>query len=275
MRMDTKEMNSLVALLTDFSQRDSYVGVIKGVVLSLAPRATLVDVSHSVPPQDVLTGAWMLHIAWRYFPEGSIFLCVVDPGVGSERRAVAFQAAGRTFVGPDNGLFSYVLAATKPQRAVSLDNPAYQLPHPSSTFHGRDIFAPAAGNLAAGVALSQLGSQIEPSSLVRVPLPKAEWRAGALIAHVMHIDAFGNAILDVDPAQTDEILRNSAVEAVVGWRRIVQHVRTYAEGPANECALLRDSSGQLAIILRGGSAAQMLHLRRGDEVHITGLRSPI
>jgi S-adenosylmethionine hydrolase len=217
----------------------------------------------------------MLHTSWRYFPEGTIILAVVDPGVGSERRAIAFQAAGRTFVGPDNGLFSYVLAAAAPERAVALDNPAYQLPHPSVTFHGRDIFAPAAGNLAAGVALSQLGSQIEPSGLVRVSLPRAGWRAGVLVAHVLHIDAFGNAILDVDPEQTDEILNNSAAEAVVGWRRIVQHVRTYAEGPANECALLRDSSGHLAIILRGGSAAQMLHLRRGDEVRITGLRSPV
>jgi S-adenosylmethionine hydrolase len=269
------ETNSLVTLLTDFGQQDSYVGVIKGVILSLAPQVTLVDLTHAVPPQDVLTGAWMLHISWRYFPEGTIILAVVDPGVGSTRRAIAFQAANRTFVGPDNGLFSYVLAASAPERAVALDNPVYQLPSPSATFHGRDIFAPAAGNLAAGVALSQLGTPLEPSNLVRLPLPRAEWRAGMLIAHVLHIDAFGNAILDVDPEQTDEILRNSAAEALVGWRRITQHVRTFGEGPKNECALLRDSSGHLAIILREGSAAQMLHLRRGDEVRITGLRSPI
>jgi S-adenosylmethionine hydrolase len=269
------ETNSLVALLTDFGHQDGYVGVMKGVILSLAPRVTLVDLSHAVPPQDVLTGAWMLHTAWRYFPEGVVILAVVDPGVGSERRAVAFSAAGRTFVGPDNGLFSYVLAAATPERAVTLDNPAYQLPSPSATFHGRDIFAPAAGNLAAGVALTQLGSSVEPSSLVPLPLPRAEWRGGVLVAHVLHIDRFGNAILDVDPAQTDVILSNSAAEVVVGWRRIVRHVRTYGEGPANECALLRDSSGQLAIILRGGSAAQMLRLRRGDEVRVTGLRSPV
>ncbi|HEY7019679.1 MAG TPA: SAM-dependent chlorinase/fluorinase [Ktedonobacterales bacterium] len=269
------ETNSLVTLLTDFGQQDSYVGVIKGVILSLAPQTMLVDLTHAVPPQDVLTGAWMLHISWRYFPEGTIILAVVDPGVGSARRAVAFHAANRTFVGPDNGLFSYILAAATPERAVALDNPKYQLPQPSATFHGRDIFAPAVGNLAAGVALSQLGTPVEPSNLVRLPLPRAEWRAGVLIAHVLHIDAFGNAILDVDPEQTDEILRNSAAEALVGWRRITQHVRTFGEGPKNECALLRDSSGHLAIILREGSAAQMLHLRRGDEVRITGLRSPV
>jgi S-adenosylmethionine hydrolase len=269
------ETNSLIALLTDFGQQDGYVGVMKGVILSLEPRVTLVDLTHAVPPQDVLTGAWMLHISWRYFPEGTIFLCVVDPGVGTTRRAIALQAAGRTFVGPDNGLFTYVLEAVTVERAVALDNPAYQLPSPSATFHGRDIFAPAVGNLAAGVALSQLGSPLDPSNLVRASLPQAVWRAGALIAHVLHIDAFGNVILDLDPAQTDLILTNSAAEAVVGWRRIVERVRTYGEGPMNECALLRDSSGHLAIILRGGSAAQMLHLRRGDEVRITGLRSPV
>jgi S-adenosylmethionine hydrolase len=269
------QTNSLVALLTDFGQQDSYVGVMKGVILSLAPQAMLVDMTHAVPPQDVLTGAWMLHISWRYFPEETIILAVVDPGVGSARRAIAFQSANRLFVGPDNGLFSYVLAAAMPERAVALDNPAYQLPHPSATFHGRDIFAPAAGNLAAGLALSQLGTAVEPSSLTRLPLPRAEWRAGALVAHVLHIDAFGNVILDVDAEQTDEILRNSAAEALVGWRRVTQHVRTFGEGPANECALLRDSSGHLAIILRDGSAAQMLHLRRGDDVRITGLRSPV
>jgi S-adenosylmethionine hydrolase len=269
------QTNSLVALLTDFGQQDSYVGVMKGVILSLAPQATLVDLSHSVPPQDVLTGAWMLHISWRYFPEGTIILAVVDPGVGSTRRAVAFRAAGRAFIGPDNGLFSYVLATATPERAVILDNPKYQLPSPSPTFHGRDIFAPAAGNLVAGVTIDQLGASLDLSSLVRLPLPRAEWRAGMLVAHVLHIDAFGNAILDIDPAQTDDILRNSAAEALVGWRRISQHVRTYAEGSKNECALLRDSSGHLAIILREGSAAQMLHLRRGDEVRITGLRPPV
>src|SRR4029078_4598246 len=119
------ETNSLVTLLTDFGQQDGYVGVIKGVILSLAPQTPLVDLTHAVPPQDVLTGAWMLHISWRYFPEGTIILAVVDPGVGSTRRADAFHVANRTFVGPDNGLFSYVLAASTPERAVALDNPKY------------------------------------------------------------------------------------------------------------------------------------------------------
>jgi S-adenosylmethionine hydrolase len=273
--MALMKTNSLIALLTDFGPQDGYVGVMKGVILGLAPDATLVDLTNAVPPHDVLTGAWILHTSWRYFPEGTIFLTVVDPGVGSKRRGVAFQVEERAFVGPDNGLFSYVLVDATPDRVVSLDNSAYQLPNPSATFHGRDIFAPAVGHLASGVALGQLGKPVEPSSLVRLPLPRAEWRAGVLAAHALHIDGFGNVILDVEPPLTDLILANSATQALVGWRRVTQHVRTYSEASKNECALLRDSSGHLAIILRGGSAAQMLHLRRGNEVRITGLRSPV
>src|SRR5690349_16009936 len=143
-----------VVLLTDFGLADGYVGIMKGVLLGIAPRAPLVDLSHDVPPQDIATGAWILHTAWRYFPPGSIFLCVVDPGVGSARRPVALRANARLFVGPDNGLFTYVLASEPPDASVILDNPRYRLPAPSATFHGRDIFAPAAGHLAAGMPLA-------------------------------------------------------------------------------------------------------------------------
>jgi S-adenosylmethionine hydrolase len=268
----------LIALLTDFGERDGYVGVMKGVILGLAPDVTLVDLSHEVPPQDIVAGAWILHTSWRYFPEGTIFLAVVDPGVGSNRKAIALQTAGRIFVGPDNGLFSDVLAASAPDRVVALDNPAYHRASPSATFHGRDIFAPVAAHLAAGVALSALGTPVVPSSLVRLSLPQPAWRAGALIAHVAHVDAFGNLILDVGPKQTDVVLRNEAVEVLAGARRIRRRVQTYSEAPAGECALLRDSSGNLAIVLREGSAALTLGLRRGDEVRLSGLapssRSP-
>src|SRR5262249_38210989 len=150
----------VVALLTDFGTADGYVGVMKGVLLGIAPRAQVVDLSHDVPPQQIATGAWILHTAWRYFPPDSIFVCVVDPGVGGARRPVALRAGDRLFVGPDNGLFSYILASEPPESAVILDNPRFHLTAPSATFHGRDIFAPAAGHLAAGVPLASLGTSL-------------------------------------------------------------------------------------------------------------------
>src|SRR5579871_1946739 len=144
----------IVALLTDFGLADGYVGVMKGVILGIAPGAQVVDLSHDVPPQDIASGAWLLSTAWRSFPAKTVFVAVVDPGVGTERRPVALIAGERYFVGPDNGLFSDVLDASPAERAVILDDAAYfATPHPSATFHGRDIFAPCGAHLVAGVAL--------------------------------------------------------------------------------------------------------------------------
>ncbi|HEU5349340.1 MAG TPA: SAM-dependent chlorinase/fluorinase, partial [Ktedonobacterales bacterium] len=178
---------SLIALLTDFGTADGYPGVMKGVILGIAPGTSLVDLTHEIPPQDVRAAAWVLHTAWRFFPEGSIFLCVVDPGVGSARYPIALQASGRIFVGPDNGLFSYVLAESGDARVVALENPRYIQANRSTTFHGRDVFAPAAAWLAAGVAIEELGPVLAAPSLVRLTLPQPEWRPEALLAHVTHI----------------------------------------------------------------------------------------
>ncbi len=159
-------LSSIVAILTDFGTADGYVGVMKGVILGIARTAQLVDITQEIPPRDVATGAWVLHTSWRTFPAGTIFLCVVDPGVGSARLPIALQAGGAYFVGPDNGLFTYVLRDAPPSEVVVLDNPRYQFPARSATFHGRDIFAPAAGHLAAGIPLDQLGTPLSPDKLV-------------------------------------------------------------------------------------------------------------
>ncbi|HET8575537.1 MAG TPA: SAM-dependent chlorinase/fluorinase, partial [Methylomirabilota bacterium] len=146
----------IITLTTDFGSRDPFVGVMKGVILGICPAARLVDLSHEVSPQDVLEGALMLESSARFFPPGTIHLAVVDPGVGSRRRGLAVSAAGQCFVGPDNGLFTATLEEPG-WVAVSLENPAYRLTQVSGTFHGRDIFAPAAAHLACGVALERLG----------------------------------------------------------------------------------------------------------------------
>jgi len=261
----------VIALLTDFGAADTSVGVMKGVILGIAPHAALVDLTHEIPPRDVAAGGWALHTAWRYFPAGAIFLCVVDPGVGGARRAVAISAGGRHFVGPDNGLFTYVLDAAPPEAAVSLDDPRHHLPGVSATFHGRDIFAPCAARLAAGLPLAALGSPLAPEALVRLALPHPERRGDTLVAHVLHVDHFGNLLTDLGPELTDAILADPRVAVELAGAPVAARAATFADAPPGAPALLHDSSGRLAIILRDASAAALLGASRGAEVLVRGL----
>lgn len=270
----TSSTTPLIAILTDFGAADGYTGVMKGVILGIAPGASLVDLTHEIPPQDVRAAAWVLHTAWHYFPQESIFLCVVDPGVGSERHPIALQAGGRTFVGPDNGLFSYVLAAlTNPTdaRAVLLENPRYFPAERSATFHGRDIFAPAAAWLAAGVALNDLGPTRPVESLVRLVLPQPTWRGDTLVAHRVHTDHFGNILTDITGDLAQAVFAAPIVTLTLGGHAITARARTFAEGPTDALFLFRDSSGNVAIARRNGSALAALALSNAqlDEEPIT------
>jgi S-adenosyl-L-methionine hydrolase (adenosine-forming) len=258
----------LIALLTDFGTADGYVGVMKAVILGIAPPVPLVDITHEIAPQDVRDAAWVLHTAWRYFPEYSIFLCVVDPGVGSARRALAVQVAHRIFVGPDNGLFSYVLDAESVESAVALDNPRFHLPSPSSTFHGRDIFAPCAAHLASGVYLDELGSPVPPESLVTFALPKPAWHGDTLGAHIVHIDHYGNLITDIGADLAQSAVETQATSLQVGAHPVTARTRTFAEGADGEPFFFLDSSGYLAIAVRNGSATAALGVGRDAEVHV-------
>lgn len=263
----------LIALLSDFGLRDGYSGVMKGVILGIAPGTPLVDLTHEIPPQDVRAAAWVLHTAWRSFPEGSVFLCVVDPGVGSARHPIALQTSGRIFIGPDNGLFSYPLAGTtdasdasdaEQPRAVILDNPRYFPAAPSMTFHGRDIFAPAAGWLAAGVAFEELGQALPVDALTRFAPPQPTWRENALVAHVVHIDHFGNILTDVKGPWAQAVFTAPAPILTIAGRRVTARAQTFAEGPDGALFLYKDSSGHLAIAQRNGSAAAALALAPAD-----------
>ena len=260
----------LVALLTDFGTADGYVGVMKGVILDIAPGIPLVDLTHGVPAQDVRQGAWILHTAWQYLPAGSVCLAVVDPGVGTQRREVAFAAGGRLFVGPDNGLFSYVLNTAPAAAAVLLDNPRYRLPSVSATFHGRDVFAPAAGHLAAGVPLGELGSVIDPASLARLEVPRPEPHPMGLLGHVLHVDRFGNLITDFGPDFVASVFLDPRVRLRVGAAEITSRATTFAMGPADVPFALIDSSGHVAIAVRDGSAAARLGAGVGTEVLAIG-----
>jgi S-adenosylmethionine hydrolase len=255
----------IITLTTDFGLDDGYVGTMQGVILSIAAGATLVDLSHQVPPQDVRAGAFVLYQAVPFFPRDTIHLVVVDPGVGSQRRALAVHTSQGTFVAPDNGVLSYVLASTNVHEAVSLTNPAYRLPQVSSTFHGRDIFAPAAAHLANGVPLTELGPRA--INLVRLAVPEVEFTSGGdLIAHVLHVDHFGNLILDVTAGDLAE-----EVTFELAGRRIEGLSRTFADvAPGDPVAYIGSTRDHVEIALRNGNAAQEIGVDVGDEVLIWG-----
>lgn len=265
-------------MLTDFGTADGYTGVMKGVILGIAPGTQLVDLTHDIPPQDVATGAWVLQTAWNYFPASTIFLCVVDPGVGSARRPIALRLGEHIFVGPDNGLCSYTLAAADQQQAsplrvaATLDNQRYRLPHASATFHGRDIFAPAAAYLARGVPFASLGTPLDPASLITITPPRPAWQGETLIGHILHIDHFDNLITDLGPTLTAAAFSSPTFSLHLGEHTITARAHTFADGPADAPFALRDSSGYLAIVIRNGPAAARLNASRGDVLRVTGMR---
>jgi len=186
----------IVTLLTDFGTADYFVGAMKGALLSVNPRAQVVDITHEIPPQDIEAGAFTLLAAFEAFPAGTVHVAVVDPGVGSMRRAVVVEGGGHIFVGPDNGVFGHVYERVAPFRVFHVTNEKYFRPRVSETFHGRDVFAPVAGALAGGVRAEELGPSVE--DFVRLPFARPSRDAeGALVASIIHVDRFGNCVTNI------------------------------------------------------------------------------
>ncbi len=266
------DRSGIVSMLSDFGLRDSYVGQMKGVVLTICPEARLVDLTHEVAPQDVTEGAFQLATAWRSFPSGTVHVAVVDPDVGTSRRAIAFRFEGHYFVLPDNGLASFVLGAEEPDRAVLLERPAARLEHVSSTFHGRDVFAPAGAQLARGIALEDLGSTIEPGSLIRLSVPVVASGNGVARGPIVSIDHFGSCRTfirpDDLPAPTDRVVVRCGRAVIRGI------VHTYADVSEGRTLALFGSYGGLEIAVRTGSAAKAWELERGMTVEVTGSDEP-
>lgn len=257
-----------VTLLTDFGTADGYVGEMKGVLLT-GGAETLVDVSHAVEQGDVRAGAWALHRIWSRFPPGTVHLAVVDPGVGGDRRAVAARADGRWFVGPDNGLLTWVAREHEVRSVVELDADRTGLEPLSDTFHGRDLFAPAAARLASGGAPGDLGRDLAPGSLRAFELGRPRRSpSGSVRGEVWHVDRFGNVVTNVP---SDAVSAESAVVRVGGEE--VRGVRTsYAAVEPGEIVLTRGSMGTLEVSVRNGSAARRLSVEAGDPVEATSGR---
>ncbi len=255
----------LIALLTDFGTRDHYAGALKGVVLGICPDATLVDISHDVPPHDVAAGALELAAVFRYFPAGTIFLVVVDPGVGSSRRGIAAEIGDYKFVAPDNGVLTPIVDEHPPRRVVELSERKYARPTVSRTFEGRDRFAPAAAWLAKGVDLAALGRSA--GTIHRLDLPHARADAQAIVGEVVRVDHFGNLITNIGRQMFDTLARE-AVEIRAGEHPVTRVVSTYADAPAGEICALFGSTDHLEIAANGTSAAERLALGRGAVVHV-------
>jgi hypothetical protein len=246
----------IITLLTDYGTADAYVGEVKGALLGRAPDATLVDITHEIPPGDVAAGAYILAQAASRFPAGTVHLAVVDPGVGTPRRALAAQAGGHRFVAPDNGVLSRVLDA-KDRRVVSLPVP----PTASATFQGRDVFAPAAADLARGRALDELGAVIDDP--VCLPRPRLV-RAGAdLVGEIVHVDRFGTLVTNLPGAR---VVPGALVR--VGVYDLVLR-STFADVPIGDLVAFVGSAGTVEIAVRDGRADTVLGIARGAEARAT------
>jgi S-adenosyl-L-methionine hydrolase (adenosine-forming) len=258
-----------IVFLSDYGVRDEFAGVCRGVIAGIAPEARVIDLTHGIERHDIDEAALMLARSAAFMPDDAVYLAVVDPGVGSERRPVAVEAASRALlVGPDNGLLAPACRALGgATRAVQLASPRYLLWPISNTFHGRDLFAPAAAHLARGVALEELGPPLDPSTLQEVGGSRAEVKGDSILCSVLSVDGFGNVQLNVGERELAEAGLSDVHELRVETSRehhMVPKVRTFSDLPAGHLAALVDSSGYLALVVNRGNAAAELFLARGD-----------
>ena len=273
-------MGAIITLTTDFGLSDAYVAAMKGVILGINPEATLVDICHTIKPQNTSQAAFVLSTAYQFFPQKTIHLVVVDPGVGTERRAIILRTPSADFVAPDNGVLSYVIQELSAEpvadnnslqqvelertlEAVEITNSQFWRTPVSSTFHGRDIFAPVAALLSLGFPPINFGEAI--TSLVMLPLPQPHQRPdGSLVGHVLHIDNFGNLITNIRSSDLPSTKEPITIE--IGDQVISELSRTYAEGKG--LLALIGSSGYLEVSLKGGSASAFLDAEVGSEVKL-------
>lgn len=254
----------VIALLTDFGTSDHYVAVMKAVMLGIQPEVSFVDLTHEIPPQDVRAAAFTLAAAWREFPLHTVFLVVVDPGVGTERAAIAARVGDQHFVGPDNGVFDLVLTPATTFAAVRLETAELARPTMSRTFEGRDRFAPAAAYLASGVRLEAFGAPISIST--RLAWAEPQVQHDRVVGHVVHVDRFGNLITDLHADPWAPRVENADVWVTAHGP--LRFVRTYGDAPAGSLVALFGSTGLLEVAVVGGSAARVVGVGAGAEVHL-------
>jgi S-adenosylmethionine hydrolase len=260
-------MRPVIALLSDFGTRDHYAGTMKGVMIGICPDIRLVDITHDIAPHDVLEGALQLAATFKYFPPGTIFLAVVDPGVGSPRRGLAAEAGDYRFVAPDNGLLTAVFRDVPPKRVVEVTERRYARPTVSRTFEGRDRFAPAAAWLAKGIQLSALGRAV--ASYHQLDIPQPDPGDARLGGAVLRVDRFGNLVTNIDRRTFESFAGSRPVTLTADGHPIAGVVATYADIRPGEVCALFGSTDHLEFAANGGSAAAALSVTRGARIEIT------
>lgn len=254
----------LITLLTDFGLNDVYVGVMKGVIAAIDPGLRVIDLTHLIPPQNIAAAQFNLLNAYPYFPPGTVHVAVVDPGVGGDRRAVAIALEDGFLVGPDNGLFTGLLTTKPILQAVELtDRQYWRVPNPSNTFHGRDIFAPAAAHLALGVSITELGATIDPKTLIQKPIAPYQTTASGYLGKIQHIDRFGNVITNLPGS----LVQNKRWSVRVK-KRLIPGCQRYGEAAPGSAIALVGSHGWVEIAINGGDAHFQLRLNWEDEIDL-------
>jgi S-adenosylmethionine hydrolase len=258
----------IAALLTDFTDADGYPAVMKGVMLGLLPDLQIIDLSHSVPHQDVLHAALLLGRSVTFFPVGTVFVSVVDPGVGAQRRGIIAQLGNQYFVGPDNGLITLVyrnaLAKATPVRIYSIEDKSFMLDPVSATFHGRDVFAPTAAYLLKGIPMQDFGTKVLDPVLLNIHEPV---RTGfGLEGVIRHIDAFGNLGTSI---RAEHLANNAKITIILCGQTVSGLLNTFGEGRRGELAAIIDSDGYLAVCIINGSACKELNAHVGDTVLVS------
>ena len=259
----------IITFTSDFGRREPYVGAVHGAILSVCPKARIVDISHEIPPHEILEGAFTLLGAYSCFPAHTVHLVVVDPGVGSKRRGIVVCTNRYRFVGPDNGIFSMIYQREEVGKVISIESEAYFRKPVSPTFHGRDIFGPVAAQLACGTDVSDFGPEVRDYQQIDLPSTHKTGET-SLEGAILHIDRFGNAITSISPKDLRSLLPGETRPRsfAVGGQEITAHYRYYAEADRDEVFFLQGSSGYYEIAAQGKSAAFLLNLAVGARVEL-------
>ena len=258
--------SGIIGILTDFGNKDNYVGVMKGVILSINKDSTLVDITNEIPPHNVRSAAFQLYTSYRYFPKGTVFLCVVDPGVGTERRALAVKTKNYFFVAPDNGLLYPSIVEDGVDIIVKLENKKYFLERISSTFHGRDIFAPVSAWISLGTPLEEFGSKLNIEDIVKIELKDYIRSENEIVGEVNYVDRFGNIVTSIPNKEFNKL--PSKISLVTKKEFEAKKAKTYGEGRKNEILVIEGSHGFIEIAMNQESASKKLDLREGDRFKI-------
>ena len=254
---------SIITLITDFGDIDPFVGIMKGVILSICPEAHIIDISHNISPHNILAANWILRCSYHYFPKGTIHLCVVDPGVGSLRKPILLETSNYFFIGPDNGMFNVILEQEIITNAIELTEEKYWLKNISKTFHGREIFAPVAAHLANKLSPLKLGRQINLKDLSRLPTLNLTKKENGYIGIVQYIDRFGNLITNIPDAYLTQKISGGIKD-----NDFYGLTSSYSEGEKNKLFAIIGSHGFLEIAVNKGSAAKLIGASIGDEVKV-------